>query len=129
VSYDDFPQSVKTISIFMRHLRFPPIRSYERRAIKSEKQTTEDFARVTLMKNPGRRIAGTIVRLFRYQGGLRYGFNHNTIVDLKGQLHVISEIEDYIESPLVLESVGHSSERKEQMSKYDDFRRQEKIEV
>jgi len=124
--FSDFP--LKTVPLQMRHLRFPPIRNNERRVIKSERQTSADFAKVTLMKNPGRRVAGTQVRLFRYRRGLRYGCNHNAIVDLGGNLKVISELEPSVLTPLVLEIIPRPSERDVQMSEYRMFRKRERIE-
>ena len=126
-TYDDFPQfPVKTLPLIMRHLRFPPIRDTERRVIKSQHQTSADFARVTLIKNPDRRRAGMTVRLFRFQRGLRYKDNHYSIMNSKGEF-ICGE--SPLQVPLTLEVVPRLDNRDELMSDYDEYRTRNRIET
>jgi hypothetical protein len=120
-TYDDFPQFIahKTIPLELRHLRFGPIRDDERRSMKALKQTSADFARVTLVKNPDRRVAGNQVRLIRFQNGLQYGANHAQIVGLKGE---------GLDTSLVFELISRTGDRDTQMSEYDTFRKKHGIE-
>lgn len=126
ITYDDFPHFVRrSVPLQMRHLRFGPIRDNERRSTKAQYQTSADFARVTLMKNPDRRVAGTQVRLFRFQNGLRYGLNHAQIVNLKGELITG---ESPLQIPLTLEILPRRDDRDVLMSRYDEYRKSRRIE-
>jgi len=126
ITYDDFPHYVRrSVPLQMRHLRFPPIRDNERREIKSRKQTSADFACVTMIKNPYRRVSGTQIRLIRFQNGLRYGSNHSQIVDLTGNLF---DGESPLNVPLTLEIIPRSDDRDVLMSQYDEFRTKHHIE-
>ena len=63
---------ISSDKLTMRHLRYDPIRSPERRRVKSENQTSEAFAAgITVGKADGR-TAGTQVRLIHWCPNLRY---------------------------------------------------------